>query len=205
MPSYSELLKDARWTARRRQIYERAGNRCQECARSGLELHAHHLYYERGRPPWDYPDSALRCLCSDCHANATHEARLSAGNDEIARQIQEKQASQRLVTTLAATLGPPKRERKLRAPEVWDKIKVLGETKSRAMMGCLARLSHQGLSDAALLEIATHYSVNHASIANPYAYYSKRGFAAVGAIVRSQDREHQDLLRDERQFLGEGK
>jgi len=31
-------------------------------------LHVHHLYYVKGRDPWEYPDFALVPLCDDCHA-----------------------------------------------------------------------------------------------------------------------------------------
>lgn len=30
-------------------------------------LTIHHLYYERDREPWDYPDNAFMVLCEDCH------------------------------------------------------------------------------------------------------------------------------------------
>ena len=33
-------------------------------------FHVHHLWYESGRDPWDYPDEALVSLCSDCHVLA---------------------------------------------------------------------------------------------------------------------------------------
>ncbi len=34
---------------------------------SFLPLHVHHLYYIKGKEPWDYKDSALITLCADCH------------------------------------------------------------------------------------------------------------------------------------------
>ena len=30
-------------------------------------MHVHHLYYESGLMPWEYPDSALITLCPYCH------------------------------------------------------------------------------------------------------------------------------------------
>ena len=33
-------------------------------------LHVHHLYYEKNKAPWDYPEEALQCLCENCHKEA---------------------------------------------------------------------------------------------------------------------------------------
>jgi hypothetical protein len=32
-------------------------------------LHVHHTYYQMGRLPWEYPDSALQTMCWVCHEN----------------------------------------------------------------------------------------------------------------------------------------
>jgi 5-methylcytosine-specific restriction endonuclease McrA len=32
-------------------------------------LHVHHKYYQEGKLPWEYPDSALVTLCWKCHEN----------------------------------------------------------------------------------------------------------------------------------------
>ncbi|HCY39778.1 MAG TPA: hypothetical protein DHV48_00200 [Prolixibacteraceae bacterium] len=30
-------------------------------------LHVHHTYYQRGKKPWEYPDSSLETYCQSCH------------------------------------------------------------------------------------------------------------------------------------------
>jgi len=68
MPTYSEKLRDPRWSIRRREIIERDKSQCRECSRTE-ELEVHHVIYIRGREPWDYPNELLLCLCRECHFN----------------------------------------------------------------------------------------------------------------------------------------
>lgn len=65
---YSEKLKDPRWQKKRLKILERDDWKCQTCGDPKETLHVHHLYYEKDRDPWDYPDESLITLCADCHA-----------------------------------------------------------------------------------------------------------------------------------------
>lgn len=67
MPSYSDLLKDPRWQRRRLESLERSNWSCEWCGGKTRTLHVHHRWYERGRMPWDYPNSALWTLCDRCH------------------------------------------------------------------------------------------------------------------------------------------
>ena len=78
---YNEVLKDERWKKRRNFIiYYRANNICQYCKRKfeKHELAIHHKYYviyPNGDVPypWNYPDSALMCLCHECHNKIHNE------------------------------------------------------------------------------------------------------------------------------------
>ena len=69
--SYSNKLLDPRWQRKASLVKERAGNKCQDCEKTG-RLEAHHCYYlsmREGYEPWEYPLSAFRALCPDCHAS----------------------------------------------------------------------------------------------------------------------------------------
>ena len=68
---YSEKLKDPRWQKIRLQVFERDTWDCQHCFRGDLTLHVHHLYYQRGKEPWEYPLEAFKTLCEDCHEAET--------------------------------------------------------------------------------------------------------------------------------------
>lgn len=67
MSKYWQLLKDPRWQKRRLEVLDRDEFSCQECGATEKTLHVHHMYYERGKNPWEYPDEALRTVCEDCH------------------------------------------------------------------------------------------------------------------------------------------
>lgn len=67
--TYSYLLRDPRWKRKAELVKDVAERKCQDCGASG-RLEAHHCYYARmsnGFLPWEYPLSALRALCPDCH------------------------------------------------------------------------------------------------------------------------------------------
>jgi hypothetical protein len=71
--TYAEKLKDVRWQKKRLETLERHNWRCWHCGKGegdSVSLHVHHKYYERGREPWEYPDSCLIVYCEDCHAAA---------------------------------------------------------------------------------------------------------------------------------------
>ena len=65
--SYSDLLRDPRWSAKRCRIIRRAGAKCEDCGKAGERLEVHHCYYRYGRYPWQYPDAVLLALCRGCH------------------------------------------------------------------------------------------------------------------------------------------
>lgn len=69
--SYSDKLKDPRWQKKRLEIFERDGFSCQHCSDTESTLHVHHMYYEKGKEPWEYDNNALLTLCESCHENET--------------------------------------------------------------------------------------------------------------------------------------
>lgn len=68
--TYQEKLLDPRWQKKRLEIFERDEWTCQVCHRKDKELHVHHLAYEQGREPWEYPGDQLVTTCADCHEQA---------------------------------------------------------------------------------------------------------------------------------------
>ena len=72
MSTYAELLEHPAWQRKRLEILNQHNFTCEECGAQETTLHVHHGYYERGRPPWDYPDDSLHCLCKNCHARVQH-------------------------------------------------------------------------------------------------------------------------------------
>ena len=67
MPEYSDMLLDPRWQKKRLGILERDRWACVYCGSEDKTLHVHHIFYIKGRPPWEYPDGLLVTLCCDCH------------------------------------------------------------------------------------------------------------------------------------------
>lgn len=65
--TYYEMLLDPRWQRKRLEILQAADFRCVDCGSAEKTLHVHHMYYEKGRKPWEYEIWTLRCLCEDCH------------------------------------------------------------------------------------------------------------------------------------------
>ena len=67
MSKYSEKFKDPRWQRKRLFVLERDNWTCQYCGDKETTLHIHHLWYEKGKEPWEYPDECFLTLCEDCH------------------------------------------------------------------------------------------------------------------------------------------
>lgn len=65
--AYSDLLTDPRWQRKRLEILERDGWRCRDCEDDKSTLHVHHLWYPKGKAPWDVPSVILVTLCVKCH------------------------------------------------------------------------------------------------------------------------------------------
>lgn len=79
--TYSQKLQDPRWKEKSKLVKELAGWKCQDCGNT-IRLETHHCYYtgiREGNEPWEYPLSALRCLCHSCHeSRAKVESRMRA-------------------------------------------------------------------------------------------------------------------------------
>jgi len=67
--NYSDKLKDPRWQKKRLLIMDRDNFTCQICNSDTETLNVHHLYYENGNMPWEYPEKALITLCEQCHSD----------------------------------------------------------------------------------------------------------------------------------------
>lgn len=67
MSTYREKLRDPRWQRKRLEVLQRDKWRCTECRVDDKPLHVHHVYYEKGKDPWDYPNEAFVALCDQCH------------------------------------------------------------------------------------------------------------------------------------------
>lgn len=78
--TYQEKLLDPRWQRKRLEIFQQDDWRCQKCGSLQNTLHAHHLYYEKGREPWEYSMDAYMTLCASCHQEET-----------IGRPLEEKE------------------------------------------------------------------------------------------------------------------
>jgi hypothetical protein len=66
---YQEQLKTNNWQMLRLEILSRDDYTCQYCGDSGVGLHVHHKKYFKGRLAWEYNESDLISLCSNCHEN----------------------------------------------------------------------------------------------------------------------------------------
>lgn len=68
---YSEKLKDPRWQKKRLEIFNRDEWYCRLCQDNEQTLHVHHLFYQKGKEPWEYENEYLITLCSNCHEEET--------------------------------------------------------------------------------------------------------------------------------------
>jgi hypothetical protein len=66
---YGEKLKDPRWQKVRLEVFNRDNFTCQWCGETTKTLNVHHLFYERGKEPWEYPLWAFLTVCEPCHGN----------------------------------------------------------------------------------------------------------------------------------------
>lgn len=79
MIPYWVKLQHPLWQRRRLELLQKSEFKCRECGSENNSLHVHHVYYEKGKEPWDYPDEALIVLCASCHKDrAITEHRLLA-------------------------------------------------------------------------------------------------------------------------------
>ncbi len=90
---YAIRLQDRRWISKAEQIKKRAKLCCQDCGITS-RLEAHHCYYaamREGYQPWEYPLSAFRALCRECHqSRAKTEIRMRAFMASLTQDDMEK-------------------------------------------------------------------------------------------------------------------
>ena len=67
MATYSEKLRDPRWQKKRLEVLSEDDFTCMQCKSKDIELHVHHIYYRKGREPWEYNSDELSTLCKYCH------------------------------------------------------------------------------------------------------------------------------------------
>jgi hypothetical protein len=71
--NYAIKLKHPNWQKKRLQILSRDKFTCKLCGDTETTLHVHHKYYENGKDPWEYPNTALVTLCQHCHKEVEDE------------------------------------------------------------------------------------------------------------------------------------
>lgn len=64
--NYKEQLADSRWLKKKADILLRDNYTCQKCGAQS-HLNVHHMYYEKGKMAWEYPNKDLITLCHNCH------------------------------------------------------------------------------------------------------------------------------------------
>jgi len=84
---YAQKFKDPRWQKKRLEILERDEWRCQICNDQDSTLHVHHRFYEKGKEPWEYSDSALVTLFEECHE--TEHSEMPKASEILLRAIME--------------------------------------------------------------------------------------------------------------------
>ncbi len=80
---YSELLKHPKWQRKRLEIMQRDDFKCRSCEDEENTLHVHHLFYEKGKLPWEYDNKDLVTLCQNCHEAWTAIDKLGYGRDTV--------------------------------------------------------------------------------------------------------------------------
>jgi hypothetical protein len=70
---YQQKLRLPQWQKRRLHILELAQWRCAVCGQDNRELHVHHIEYNAGKEPWDYPDDNFLVVCRPCHEERIHK------------------------------------------------------------------------------------------------------------------------------------
>lgn len=86
---YYILLKSPLWQKKRLEIMQRDNFSCRSCGCKDKMLHVHHLYYVKGKNPWDYPNDAFLTLCEECH-NKIHKKSKKPTKDIIKSAIGKK-------------------------------------------------------------------------------------------------------------------
>lgn len=77
--TYAEKLKDPRWQKLRLLVFQRDMFKCTNCGDGKRSLQVHHIDYEPGYEPWEYPIEFLKTLCEKCHADEKFRKREEKG------------------------------------------------------------------------------------------------------------------------------
>lgn len=85
--TYKEKLLDPRWQKLRLEVMQRDKFTCKFCGDKEKTLNIHHLCYNVSGNPWDVDDTALMCLCEDCHYVEYISERLSPLMYETIQEI----------------------------------------------------------------------------------------------------------------------
>jgi len=81
--SFFAKYRHPKWQQKRLEVMKDAGFACERCLEDDETLNVHHIYYIKGRDPWEYDSSELVCLCESCHLDIhDEEARLQAAMQE---------------------------------------------------------------------------------------------------------------------------
>jgi Restriction endonuclease len=123
---YSEKLKHPLWQRKRLEILSRDGFQCRCCKSDDTTLHVHHLKYDRGRDPWDYPDSALITLCETCH-EIEHETQRTAQADLIDAMVSRGATSFDLTGLAVAVDESGPNDNQISADEWSSLAQVIGD------------------------------------------------------------------------------
>lgn len=65
--TYAEKLKNPKWQKMRLEVLSRDNWTCKNCGTEKETLHVHHLSYQYGKDPWEYPLENFVTLCGSCH------------------------------------------------------------------------------------------------------------------------------------------
>lgn len=65
--NYQQQLQSPKWQQKRLEIMQRDKFHCQACDSDEKQLTVHHYKYRKNAMAWEYDDSMLVTLCSDCH------------------------------------------------------------------------------------------------------------------------------------------
>lgn len=77
---YSKKLSHPKWQKRRLERLSEENFSCQICNNENEELHVHHLYYDKDKDVWEYPNKALIVLCKT-HHDYEHSIEMDVKND----------------------------------------------------------------------------------------------------------------------------
>lgn len=86
--AFFEKYLDPRWQEKKGVILRRDKFTCLSCEDKNKTLHVHHVFYVKGRMPWDYPDWSLSTLCKDCHKEAEDQKVEDRGDESRITEIE---------------------------------------------------------------------------------------------------------------------